>query len=300
MNVFSIERFATKDGPGIRTVVFLKGCNLRCAWCQNPESQTAKAQVMYTQELCTGCGRCVDACPVGAISYDEAYGFISDSNLCTACNACVDVCLYDARSIMGKQWHEELLLAELLKDKPFFDESGGGVTFSGGEPLLHGDALVSFATALKRQHIHLAVETAACVPWSVFEQLLPLIDLFYVDIKHLDPEKHEKFTGSGNSLILDNIIALDRSGANVVIRTPVIPGFNDTEEELREIFSFLKNRTALQSVELLPFNRLGLAKYSGLGLPYAYAHTKNMTDEDVQPFARMGKEYGLSVQAGAQ
>jgi pyruvate formate lyase activating enzyme len=200
---------------------------------------------------------------------------------------------------MGKEWDEDLLVKELLKDRPFFSESGGGVTFSGGEPLLHGPSLVSLSIALKKEHIHLAIESAACVQWSAFEPLLPLIDLFYIDIKHMNPEKHKKYTGSDNSLILENIIALDRNGANVVIRVPVIPGFNDTEDELREIFSFLKKNTSLQKVELLPFNRLGLAKYKGLGMDYAYKNTKNMVNEDVASLTLLGEEYGLSVHAGA-
>jgi len=299
MNVFNIERFATKDGPGIRTVVFLKGCNLRCLWCQNPESQQEKAQVMHTKETCVGCGTCVDVCPVGAIAYDETYGFISDPNLCILCGACLEACLYDARSMMGKEWDEDLLVKELLKDRQFFGESGGGVTFSGGEPLLHGPSLVSLSTALKKEHIDLAIESAACVPWSVFEPLLPLIDLFYIDIKHIDAEKHKKYTGSDTSRILENIISLDRNGANVIIRVPVIPGFNNTEDELRKIFSFLKKNTSLQKVELLPFNRLGLAKYNGLGKDYAYRDTKNMTNEDLASLALLGKEYDLSVHAGA-
>ena len=179
INVFDIERYATKDGPGIRTVLFFKGCNLRCRWCQNPESQSFERQVMHYQNQCAGCGKCIDVCPEHAVRFTEPYGFITDHALCSRCGSCIDACFYAARKMIGNEYKLEDLMGRILADKSFYDESGGGVTFSGGEPLLHYEDVSEIALRCRDEGVHTAIETAAAVDWRIIESLLDCIDLFF-------------------------------------------------------------------------------------------------------------------------
>jgi len=300
MEVFEIERYATEDGPGIRTVIFLKGCNLHCIWCQNPESQEMRPQVMYYQKQCVGCKKCVEACPTGSVQLKEPFGFISDPATCTLCGACVDACFYDARKIIGESWPVEDLFKEVLKDKAFFDESGGGVTFSGGEPMLQAEEIAELAGLLKAEEIPTAVETAGYVKWGRFEPLLPLVDLFYIDLKHIDPQQHRRYTGVPNELILENIKKLTQLHTNVVVRIPVIPGVNDTQEVMTEMFRFLAEEAKAPRVELLPYHRLGMAKYQGLGREYKMRDAENVLEEACDPFADLGRSMGIAVSIGAE
>jgi len=296
--VFDIERYATDDGPGIRTVVFLKGCNLRCSWCQNPESHMESPQIMYSRKLCTSCGRCQEICPVKAISNNELYGFISDSEVCIRCQACIDICYTNARKIVGKQMLIEDIMKEISRDKDFYEESGGGVTFSGGEPLMQSDAVLELARRCRMLGIHTALETAGYVPWQIFEQLLPEIGLLYFDLKHIDSDIHRLHTGVPIDLILRNIRLAGDSQTKTIVRIPVIPGFNDSMKIQHRMMSFLSRETAISHVELLPFHRLGSGKYEGLGMLYAMKDVGNMSKKDCEPYAEIGRSMGLSVKVG--
>ncbi|MCF7953711.1 MAG: glycyl-radical enzyme activating protein [Spirochaetales bacterium] len=300
MNVFEIERYATEDGPGIRTVIFLKGCNLRCVWCQNPESQDSRAQVMYYQQKCVGCRKCVEACPENAIYFDKQYGYVTDHAKCTVCGACVDACFYDARKIIGKEYSVEELFKEIVRDAGFYKESGGGVTFSGGEPMLQSDEISELAQLLKQEGIHTSIETAGAVIWDRFESLLSYIDLFYYDVKHIDSEAHRKYTGAPNELILENLKVLSRRHEHVIVRIPVVPGVNNSSEILKRIYQFLAEETNIKRVELLPYHRLGMGKYAGLGMEYLMGDTESLAEEDCYPFAEIGKQYDLRVSVGAE
>ncbi|MBN2051292.1 MAG: glycyl-radical enzyme activating protein [Spirochaetales bacterium] len=299
MDVFDLERYALEDGPGIRTVVFLKGCNLRCAWCQNPESQEQRPQVMYYRQQCTSCERCVQACPTRSISRVDPYGYITNHESCILCGACVEACYYDARKIIGEKRSVEDLLKEILKDKPFFDESGGGVTFSGGEPLLQNKELLTLLTLLREEGVHTVVETAGYVRWSVFQELLSAVDMFFIDLKHIDSSEHERYNGVPNRLILENITRLSRSHPHVVVRIPVVPGVNNSEAIMERMFLFLARETSISNVQLLPFHRLGLNKYSGLGRHYDMGKTENLSKQDCESLAELGKRLGLDVKVGA-
>ena len=300
INVFEIERYATKDGPGIRTVIFLKGCNLRCSWCQNPESQKPSAQVMYYKNRCAGCGRCVQVCPEGAVVFSEQFGFITDYAKCSRCFKCIDACFYDARQMTGRGYEEAELMKKILADRSFYDESGGGVTFSGGEPLLQHDAVRIIASECRKEGIHTAIETAGAVKWEVFESLLDVIDLFFIDLKHLNTEKHKDFTGVGNEQILENIIRLSERRNDVIIRIPVIPGFNHNEDDINDIFRSIASKTKIRNVELLPFHRIGSGKYSGLGMTYGFADTANLADAECDAYKKSGLEYGINIRIGAE
>jgi len=299
VTVFELERYATEDGPGIRTVVFLKGCNLRCTWCQNPESHRMKPQVMYYRTQCSACEKCISACPAGSISLVDPYGYITDPTSCILCGTCVDNCFYNARKIVGEERDVDSLLGEILRDRRFFEESGGGVTFSGGEPLLQAEEVSLLAGKLKKEGIHTALETAGFVKWEVFEKVLPFIDLFYHDLKHIDSEEHRKYTGVPLEPILRNIARLSRNHENVLVRIPVIPGINNDRNTMEGMLRFLAEKTEVRKVELLPFHRLGVGKYEGLGWNYEMSGVDNLSREACEPLAELGKLFGLVVQVGA-
>ena len=241
--VFNIQRFCTDDGPGIRTTVFLKGCNLRCAWCHNPESQAGKAQWMFYPDKCIGCGRCKD---------------IADTDTDF-------VCYQEARALCGKEYSVEEILEEALKDTLFYQNSGGGVTFSGGECMLQIDFLEACLKGCKEKGLHTAVDTAGHIPFESFARILPYTDLFLYDVKAMDREKHQAFTGVPNDLILDNLSKLLSMGKAVWVRVPVIPTVNDTVEEMTALRRFLEKYGHPEKVELLPYHALGEHKYAAIG-----------------------------------
>ena len=249
--IFDIQRASTVDGPGFRTAVFFKGCNLRCAWCHNPESQISRPELLFYRDRCIHCGRCAQVCPHRLLS-------------CTACGACAAVCPNEARVLCGKEYTPEEVLRVILKDKLFYDTSGGGATFSGGECMLQPDFLASLLRLCRENRVHTAVDTAGCVPFRSIEKILPCTDLFLYDIKLMDPEKHREYTGAGNEIILANLARLLRAGQRVWIRVPIIPGVNDTIEEMRRIRAFLTDNGYPEKVELLPFHRMGESKLAAL------------------------------------
>lgn len=253
LNYFDIQRCSLVDGPGIRTTVFFKGCNLHCAWCHNPESQPEKPVMMFYQSKCIGCGTCRQVCP-NALEH------------CEFCGQCVDHCPGGAREICGKTAPTEDILAEVIKDRAYYDRSGGGVTFSGGECMLQHETLSELLRLCKANGISTAVDTAGAVPWAYFARILPDTDLFLYDIKCWDEGTHKKYTGVSNRLILDNLEKLSALCADrIIIRVPVIPGVNTSEQEMRSIAAFLKKNN-LTHVELLPYHKMGEHKYQDLGL----------------------------------
>ena len=250
--IFDIQRNSFVDGPGIRTTVFFKGCNLRCAWCHNPESQTMRPQLMVYEDRCKGCGSCKAVCPHGLES-------------CDLCGKCVAACPYGARQICGREYTVEEVLAEVKKDMLFYKTSGGGVTFSGGECMLQIDFLEELLKKCKENGIHTAVDTAGNVPFSQFERILPHTDLFLYDIKLMDSRKHARYTGQGNEQILENLKNLIMSGANVWVRIPVIAGVNDSAEEMQTVKAFLESCGKPKKIELLPCHTRAEYKYRAIG-----------------------------------
>lgn len=241
--IFDIQRNSFVDGPGIRTTVFFKGCNLKCKWCHNPESQSMKPQIMFYPDKCTGCGRCKDITP-----HNSEF-----------------ICFNGAKEICGKEYTSDEILHEIMKDKSFYDNSCGGVTFSGGECMLLIDFLCEILQKCKENGIHTAVDTAGNVPWEYFVRIKEYTDLFLYDIKLFDSNKHTEFTGADNKAILDNLKHLFDAGANILIRIPIIGGVNDSLEEMRKTKEFLKPFCPVE-VELLPYHSMGMHKYDALNM----------------------------------
>ena len=257
--IFDIERGSFVDGDGIRTTVFFKGCNLRCKWCHNPEGLIGNVEMLVYKDKCTGCQKCAEACPNSAKS-------------CTLCSKCVYVCPNNARQIAGRKITENALLNEILKDKIYYEASGGGVTFSGGECMLQIDFLEEILKLCKQKGINTAVDTAGNVPYEYFERILPYTDTFLYDVKCISEDLHEKFTGASNKLILENLEKLIESGAGVTVRVPLIGGFNDGSE-LKKIKSYV-SKLNLKSIEYLEYHEMAENKYDALGLKFTkfYKH----------------------------
>ena len=250
--IFDVQRNSFVDGPGIRTTVFFKGCNLRCAWCHNPESQSAKPQMMFYKDKCTGCGKCKSVCPYHL-------------EQCELCGKCTLYCPVDARKVCGKEHTVDEVLKEVLKDQAFYETSGGGVTFSGGECMLQIDFLAEILKKCKEKGIHTAVDTAGHIPFESFEKILPYTDLFLYDIKIFDSQKHKQYVGVGNELILENLKKLFERKAKLWIRIPIIPDVNDSIEEIQKIKDFLKTIGTPEKIELLPYHAMGENKYRAIG-----------------------------------
>jgi pyruvate formate lyase activating enzyme len=294
--VFNVERYATGDGPGIRTVIFLKGCGLRCIWCSNPESQRPEKEKLFFKNLCVNCGICRKVCPRGAVLADAVYGFVTDRGRCIHCGLCLSGCVSGAQQKSGEDSPVEDIMGLVEKDVPFYKVSGGGVTLSGGEPFLQGAFTRELLRACKLKGISTAVESCGHVPWEDIEGSLDVIDYLYFDIKHVDEDRHRRFTGAGFGLIHQNLLKIDaRGGPKLVLRIPFIPGFNGDEKSIRGIFGFAAHLKRPDHVEILPYHRLGLGKYEALGREYKLKDLQPVKSEDLLFYKAVGEEYGLEV-----
>jgi pyruvate formate lyase activating enzyme len=294
--VFEIERYALHDGPGIRTLVFLKGCPLGCLWCSNPESQEVRPRLQYWSEKCIGCRQCLEACPHGALSWQDRIQI--DDDACRRCGTCARLCPTEALVLIGQSMSPEEVLREVLKDEHFYRNSGGGVTFSGGEPLVQLDFLLECLRLCRRQGLHTAVETCGHAPWQALEALVPETDLFLFDLKHMDGEAHRRLTGASNTRLLENFQRLVRGGNRLVARVPVIPGLNDGNEQLLGLRDFLVRTGPHVPVDLLPYHRLGRSKYRRLDMPYDLEGLEPPSPARMEQIRRFLAEGGLSVTVG--
>ncbi len=293
--VFNIMRFSLHDGPGIRTTVFLKGCPLNCWWCHNPESRSRNIEIVYVPERCTRCGDCVRACPEAALKLDDHV--IRDPHLCRQNIRCVDACPAGAQEVLGRWMSLHDIMPEVLKDQIFFDESGGGVTISGGEPLMQPDFVEALLAACRARRINTTLDTCGYAEWKVLDRIRSNVNLFLFDLKLMDSSRHQHFTGVRNDRILTNLTLLAKSGGAVVVRIPVIPGVNDGEENLTAVSSFL-SEIRLRDIDLLPYHQIATGKYSRLGLEYRMEGLLPPTVEHLHDIAARLRRDGFHVQIG--
>ncbi len=291
--IFDIKRYAINDGPGIRTAVFFKGCPLKCWWCHNPEGQINQPQLMIRENRCKLSRACVDACPRGAISWNN--GPSMDWEKCDQCGNCAEVCYTGGLELVGRNVSAAEVMAEIERDVPFYDQSGGGVTFTGGEPLAQSEFLQDLLQACREQHIHTAVDTSGYTSWEKFYAIVPLVDLFLFDVKLMDETRHIKYTSVSNTLILANLRKLADAGAHIIVRIPLIPGVNDDDENIDLCGSALAKLPKFEGAEVMPYHDIGTAKYKALGMKYKLENIKPPTGEQVERVEAMLSYHGVAV-----
>jgi pyruvate formate lyase activating enzyme len=288
--IFNIQRFSIQDGPGIRTTVFLKGCPLRCVWCSNPESQNSFFEIAHRDTVCRRCGRCIDVCEVGAISITNQ-GTKINRKICTNCGKCIEACIFGARRFYGEKKTIAEVYREVVRDKPFYQNSGGGVTASGGEPLLQADFVAELFKLCQENGIHTCLDTCGYADTDAWKKVLPYTNLVLYDIKLMDPRAHRKWTGKTNEKILRGINLVAVSKVPVIVRIPVIPGANDSEENMQAIARLCRD-LGINEVNLLPYHRFGESKYVMLDRRY---HLGGLIRPDYQELDRLA---GIFISAG--
>ena len=307
--VYDIQGFSIQDGPGIRTTVFLKGCPLRCPWCHSPESQRFQAQLSWIAMRCVGvgkCGNCIDACakrgitPGNSVKHamtrEEIQHVQLDRNLCDACGSCAAVCYPKALSICGVEYTVDDIINRVSKDIPFYENSGGGVTISGGEPLCQPEFTLQLLIRLKELGIHTALDTTGYVKYDIIARVLPYTDLFLYDLKHMNSDRHEAVIGVRNELILENARRLASDGGKIQIRIPVIPLFNDSPTDIKETGAFCKSlKEAVTVIQLLPYHNLGVVKYQRIGGTEKVLEAASPSDEKIALLKRILEAHGLPV-----
>lgn len=297
--VFNIQKYNMYDGPGLRTIVFFKGCPLRCQWCSNPESQLVGPQVLFKEKQCVNCGRCVPVCPVGIhnISTDSTHT-VDRSKDCIGCRACESACPENALAIMGEMKSIAELVEIVEEDKMFYDTSGGGLTIGGGEVLMQPEAAVSLLTACKQRGINTAVETCGYARPKVIEKVARCTDLFLFDVKHMNPERHLELTGVRNEMILENLQWLLENRYNVRIRMPLLKGVNDGKKDISELVEFLKDYQFLKNfkgVDLLPYHKMGVNKYNQLDAEYPIQGDPKLSDTELEDIENYIKIFNFPV-----
>lgn len=296
--VFDIKRYAINDGPGIRLTVFFKGCPLNCLWCHNPESLSPKREKLFTAEKCIGCGECCRVCPVQACTL-TVQGVVTEARLCTLCGQCAEACPTLATEMSGQRRSVTELVGIIDRERPFFDQSGGGVTFSGGEPLLYPDFLVELLDQCGSRKIHRAVDTSGFVPTETLLRVADHTDLFLYDLKMIDRDKHRRFVGVDNRLILDNLTALAETGAAVQLRIPLVGGVNDDEDSLEAAAGFVAALAgARKAVSLLPFHDVARGKDRKLGRLRDLSGLKEPSPEALDQAIRVFARHGLTATIG--
>lgn len=295
--ITNIQRFSVHDGPGIRTTVFVKGCPLRCPWCQNPENLKPYPELMYYRQDCISCGLCLKACPAGAIRPGEDGRILTDRRSCTVCGRCVEACYPGARKICGQPYTVDEVYKEVLKDEVVYATTSGGVTLSGGEFTLYPEFAAQILERCRRRGIHTAIETCGYAPWERMELIARPVDLFLFDVKVIDPEKHRRWTGVDNRLILENARRLPGAGRRMIVRVPLIPKVNDDADEFGRIVEFAGSLNAA-SLHILPFHQLGKSKYAALDLDYALSDLEEPTEEAVERCREIAVQRGLKVSVG--
>lgn len=272
--IFDIQRFCVYDGPGIRTTVFFKGCNMHCAWCHNPESFSVQPELLFRAEKCTACGAC-GVCPAGAHAFENGVHYF-DRALCTACGACAAACPNAALELSGKEMTADDVMRVIDRDAKYYKSSGGGVTFSGGEASVHFELLTEIMRRCREKGYHTALETNGLIPPARLPQLAALTDLFLFDCKHTDPEEHLRWTGAPLAPVLDTLSALNTLHAKVILRCPVIPGVNDTDAHFAAIRVLREKYACIENAEVMSYHDIGKSKWEALGMDYSLAELKTV------------------------
>jgi pyruvate formate lyase activating enzyme len=295
--IFDIKKYSINDGPGIRTTVFFSGCPLSCLWCHNPESLSFVPELLYREGRCLMCGACIEVCPKGAIVKNQGTidSVVTDRQKCTRCQTCIATCYSGARQFSGHEITVSDVMEQVKREIPFYDESGGGVTFSGGEPLMQPSFLSALLKACREQEIHTVVDTSGFTNWNVFEQIRQNVDMFLYDLKHMNSARHHEVTGVPNKVILENLRKLAEHGHKIVVRIPLIPGINDDEKNLHASGKFLACLQKLEGVELMGYHNIAQAKYEALSREYQLADTKPPSKEAMLNAAELLRSYNLQV-----
>ncbi len=293
--IFNIQRFSIHDGPGVRTTVFLKGCPLRCRWCHNPEGLSRDLEIGLDPSKCIGCRACLENCTHGGHEIGPEGEHFYHVERCVRCGSCAEGCYAGAIEMIGEEKTAREVVDVVLRDRPFYDTSGGGVTLSGGEPLYQPDFAEAVLKLCREAGISTAVESSCATSWTVLERIRPLVDLWMCDVKHMDPVLHRELTGSDNRAILANLRRLCANGAAVLLRIPLVPGGNNDEEGLRALGAFVREVDPVEGLEIMPYHRLGEGKYERFQKEYCLADLPAATDEDIRRAAGLLREGGAGT-----